>query len=59
MELNNNGKGAMTTTKNEVFIVSYHENCYLVGGMNLWWWGSLLGRVFFSDEGISRFSASE
>ena len=44
-----NGKGAMTTAKNEVFTGLQHENCYLVVVISLWWgwikiwWGSLLG----------------
>ena len=40
------------------------ENCYLVGEMNLWWEGNLVGAgestgAYFSWwEGMSKFSAS-
>ena len=36
MKVKKNGTGAMATTKTDVFIGLQHENCYLVGGMNLW-----------------------
>ena len=30
----------MTTAKNKVFIVLYHENCYFLGGIKIWYGGA-------------------
>ena len=52
----------MTTVKNEVFI-GLNENCYLAGGIILWWgeikmwWQESTGGVFLVGE-VSKFSAS-
>ena len=51
----------MTTA--EVFTLLEHENCYLVGGITLWWWqgeqGRILGRNFSRREESSKFSAGQ
>ena len=54
----------MTTAKNEVFIGLLQENCYIVGGMNLWrgkqkiGGGNLLGGLFVVGEGWVNFGQS-
>ena len=36
----------MTMAKNEVFIGLLDDNCYLVGGIKIWW-----GRFFLMGQG--------
>ena len=64
---NKNDTGAMATAKTDVFIGLQHENCYLVGGMNLWWernktlrrWGGgAYWGVIFPGRGMRKFLAS-
>ena len=49
----------MTTAKNEVSIGLEHGNCYIVGGMNLWWGGEF-DRFFLLvyPTRMSKFSTS-
>ena len=48
-----NGTGVMTTAKNDVFTRLYMKiNCYLVGGMNLRWWGINLVRGSLLEWGF-------
>ena len=47
----------MTTAKDEVFIWLYHENCYLVGGIKIWWEKSTWG-IFQVGGEIRKLSAS-